>query len=189
MTARLQHRQGHPLRLFSVVVGLSLFLTLALLWPGLRLALGVRLPPDADLSNTTYGWRQLAAHVQQTRQAMALNGTRRVFIAGNGYQYCALMAFYLPDRPPTYDLFLHFRLTMYAAYVENLKAHLGEDCVFVNDGEADDADLRKIFTRVEWEKPLEIYRPGYSSVPVHSLHIARCYGYRLYTGLEWARGG
>jgi 4-amino-4-deoxy-L-arabinose transferase-like glycosyltransferase len=164
-------------------------LTAVILFPGLRLRLGVHLPPAADLSNTAYGWRQVAARVEQVRQEMAQGGHRKVFVAGNGYQYAALMAFYLPDHPETYDLFLHFRLTMYAAHVERLKQLLGQDAIFVNDGEADDADLRQIFTQVKWEPPLLIWRRPLYAQPVHSLHIARCYGYRRYVGLDWARGG
>jgi dolichol-phosphate mannosyltransferase len=192
---------AQPLLLVSIV-GLSLFLTLTLLIPQLRAALGIKLPPDQDVSNTAYGWRDLAAHVQQLRRQMEtandLNTEHRtpgtklhagVFIAGNGYQYAALMAFYLPDHPQTFDLFLHFRLTMYAATVEDLKQHLGEDCLFINAGEVDDPDLRAIFRQVEWLPPYEIWRRPLYDRPVTTIHIARCYGYRKYTGLDWARGG
>ena len=86
------------------------------------------------------GWNRLAAHVQDIRADMERGG-RKVFIAGNGYQYCALMAFYLPDHPPTYDMYLHYRLTMYAAHVERLKLHLGEDANFINDGRANNMAL------------------------------------------------
>jgi 4-amino-4-deoxy-L-arabinose transferase-like glycosyltransferase len=173
-----------------LVVSLSLFLTLALLIPQLRVALGVRLPPDQDVSNTAYGWRTLAAHVQELRREMEGTGGRhRVFIAGNGYQYTALMAFYLPDHPETYDLFLHFRLTMYAAYVERLQNHLGEDCLFINAGEVDDHDLREIFTAVQWQPPFDIWRRPLYNRPIARIHIAKCRGYRKYVGLRWAQGG
>ena len=178
------------LRTTGTIALLGIALTMLMISPGLRHTIGLRLPPAADVSNTAYGWRNLAAHVQQTRQEMETRaGGRKVFVAGNGYQYAALMAFYLPDRPRTYDLFLHYRLTMYAAYVEELKPHLGEDCVFINDGEADDRDLRIIFERVEWEPPFPIWRRPYYDKPVRYLHIARCYGYRRYVGLDWASGG
>jgi dolichol-phosphate mannosyltransferase len=177
-----------PSSLFPIL-GLSAFLTVALLAPGVRQALGIKLPPDQDVSNTAYGWRELAAHVQQMRVDMERADGRKVFVAGNGYQYTALMAFYLPDHPETHDLFLHFRLTMYAAYVEQLKNHLGEDCLFINAGEVDDHDLRQIFKRVEWQPPFDIWRRPLYAVPVSTIHIAKCYGYRRYVGLEWARGG
>lgn len=150
--------------------------------------LGVHLTPDKDVTNTAYGWRRLAGHVERMRREMQ-SGGRRVFVAGNGYQYAALMAFYLPDHPITYDLFLHFRLTMYAAYVADLKRHLGEDCIFINAGEADDSDLRSIFTRVEWQRPFAIWRHPLYAGPIAMIHIAKCYGYRRYVGLTWASGG
>ncbi|HZT44022.1 MAG TPA: glycosyltransferase family 39 protein [Chthonomonadaceae bacterium] len=163
-------------------------LTVLMAFPTLRAEVGLRLPPDADPSNTTTGWRQLAAHVQQLRQEMQRQG-HKVFLAGNGYQYCALLAFYLPDHPETHDLFLHFRLTMYAAHVDRLKALLGEDAIFVNDGQADDGDLRKIFTTVQWDPPFPIWRQPFYTEPIRTIYIARCYRYRRYTGLEWALGG
>jgi hypothetical protein len=174
--------------LTGLLVVTSGTLTLLMAFPTLRAEAGIRLSPDTDPSNTTTGWRQLAQHVQQVRQEMQRQG-RRVFLAGNGYQYCALLAFYLPDHPQTHDLFLHFRLTMYAAYVDTLKAHLGEDAIFVNDGQADDRDLRQIFTTVLWEPPFPIWRRPFYAEPIRTIYIARCYRYRRYTGLAWALGG
>src|SRR6185436_10984860 len=98
----------------------------------LRYRLGIRLPVLADHTNTMYGWRNIAGRVQKLRAEMEEEG-RKVFITSDGYQYTALMAFYLPDHPETFDLFLHGRLTMYAAHIERLKAHLSEDAIFVND--------------------------------------------------------
>lgn len=172
--------------LIGVTSGLITVLGLS---PTLRALAGIHLPPSADVTSTTYGWRQLAGQVQKMRREMDPDGRHPVFLAGNGYQYCALLAFYLPDHPPTYDLFLHNRLTMYAASVERLKAHLGEDAIFVDDVEANDADLRQIFTSVQWEPPLSIWRRPLYDQPVRVLHIARCLRYRRYTGLDWAQGG
>ncbi len=86
-------------------------------------------------------------------------------------------------------MFLHFRLTMYAAYVDRLKQRLGQDAIFINDGEVDDRDLREVFERVEWELPLPIWRRPLYNEPIRFLHIARCYNYRRYVGLDWAQGG
>ena len=175
--------------LVAVIGLLSLLPTLLLVSPSLRFALGLRLKPDADTSNTAYGWREVAGRVQQVREAMARDGHTRVFIAGNGYQYPALLAFYLPDHPETEDMFIHNRLTMYAANVENLQGKLGEDAIYVNDNQVEDADLRYEFTRVEWELPLVIYRRPYSVEPIRTVFIARCYGYRRYMGLRLHEGG
>lgn len=182
-------------RLVAVVGLLSLLPTILILSPMLRVMLGIRLPADTDISNTAYGWREIAARVQQVREKMQQEGSTHVFIAGNGYQYPALLAFYLPDHPETEDMFIHNRLTMYAAYVENLQNKVardgkpGQDAIYVNDNEVEDRYLREQFERVEWEPPLPIYRRPYSSEPIRTVHIARCYGYRRYMGLDLHEGG
>jgi hypothetical protein len=112
-----------------------------------------------------------------------------VFLFGSGYQYAAEMAFYLPDHPETFDMFLHYRLTMYAAHAARLKSHLGQNAIFVNDGEAEDRDLRQVFARVAWDRPYPIWRQPLYSQPIRHVHIARCYHFRRYVGLEWAEGG
>ncbi|MCW3099187.1 MAG: 4-amino-4-deoxy-L-arabinose transferase and related glycosyltransferase of family [Chthonomonadaceae bacterium] len=177
------------IRLIAVIGLLSLLPTVLLVSPPLRLLLGIHLKPDADISNTAYGWREVAGRVQQVREAMAREGHAHVFIAGNGYQYPALLAFYLPDHPETEDMFIHNRLTMYAAYVENLKGKNGYDAIYVNENQVEDMPLRYQFERVEWERPLPIYRRPYSSEPIRTVYIARCYGYRHYMGLDLHQGG
>ncbi len=87
------------------------------------------------------------------------------------------MGFYLPDHPLACDMFLHWRLTMYAAHVERLKPHLGDNAIFINDGESDASDLRQSFERVEWDPPFPIRRAG-NPEPIRFVHVVRCYGYR-----------
>ena len=124
----------------------------------------------------------------QVREEMARED-KPAFVATNSYQYSGLMAFYLPDHPKTFKLYLHTRLSMYAAHIEELKAHIGENAVYVNDNQVEDAYLREIFERVEWDTPMPIRRPTYSKEPIRTLQIARCYGFRRYVGLDWAEGG
>ena len=171
----------------SAVITTSALLTVLMLSPELRNAVGIRLRPGDDVTVQMYGWRNLAAHVQEARRDMERSG-QPVFVAGNGYQYCALMGFYLPDHPLASDMFLHWRLTMYAAHVERLKLHYGDNAIFINDGESDAGDLRQIFERVEWEPPFPIRRAG-NPEPIRYVHLVRCYGYRRYTGLNWSVGG
>ena len=175
-------------RWIFATVATSGLLTVLFLSPGLRYRLGLRLPPDADLSNTSAGWRETAARVAQVRREMGAGG-RAVFVAANDYQFASELAFYLPDHSETQDLFLHFRLTMHAAYIERLKNHLGEDAVFVNDNESEDKYLRQIFESVTWDRPCPIYRRPYYAEPIRTVHIARCRNFRRYVGLEWAEGG
>ncbi len=176
-------------RLLAAIGVLSLLPTVLLISAPLRLLLGIHLKPDADISNTAYGWRKVAERVQKVRSEMAAEGHSHVFIAGNGYQFPALLAFYLPDHPETNDMFIHNRLTMYAAYVENLQEKKGYDAIYVNENEVEDAPLRYEFERVEWEQPFPVYRRPYSTDPIRIVHIARCYGYRHPMGLLWHEGG
>jgi 4-amino-4-deoxy-L-arabinose transferase-like glycosyltransferase len=190
MAAEGAHASGRRVRCAAAAaVGLGLALTVALSEPQLLRAAGIKLKPEADLSNQLYGWQQTALRLQQVRNEMSEGGRRPVFIVGSGYQFCAEMAYWLPDRPRTYDMYLHYRLDMYAAYVEELTEKLGQDAVFINDTMAEDADLRKVFTEVSWDPPMPVYRRPYSSEPIRTVYIARCRGYRWYTGTSWHSGG
>ncbi len=173
--------------LSAAVSGLAI--TILMSWPPLLYKMGVRLKPDADLSNQLVGWQQTALRLNQVRNEMSENGKKPIFIVGSGYQYCAEMAYWLPDHPRTYDMYLHYRLDMYAAYVEELTEKLGQDAVFINETMAEDADLRKVFTEVTWDPPMPIYRKPFYSEPIRTIYIARCKGYRLYTGTAWHSGG
>ena len=173
----------------TCAAGTGLLITLLMANPPILYMLGVRFKPDADLSNQMVGWQQAAQRLNQVRNEMSNNGRKPVFIVGSGYQYCAEMAYWLPDHPRTYDMYLHYRLDMYAAYVEELTEKLGQDAVFINDTMAEDADLRKVFTEVTWDPPMPIYRKPYYSEPIRTVYIARCKGYRLYTGTAWHSGG
>ncbi len=174
--------------LTACIALLSLIPTVGIISPEFRTALGVHLKPDQDTSNTAYGWRDLAAKVQALRKQEEQAG-RPYFIAGNGYQFCALLAFYLPDHPATFDLYMHNRLDMYATDIEKLKSRLGEDAIFVDNSAANDPDLKKLFEEVHWEAPYDIWRKPLYNEPVNTIQIAICRKYRLYTGLEWAEGG
>ena len=196
LAARFGEFQGRTQEIFfgkrglllSSITVTSLLLTVLLVSPPLRYSLGIRLSLLADQSNTTHGWGETAGRVQQIRQEMEGEG-KPVFLCTNGYQYAALLGFYLPDHPEVYDMFLHFRLTMYAAHVERLKVHLGENALFINDNASEAPYLRQIFERVDWAEPLPIWRRPYYDFPIRTMHFARGYNYRRYTGLEWAEGG
>lgn len=177
-------------RTLGLLGALSAFVTVVILCPPLQGALGLAkiIPPDQNISNEAFGWRRLAAQVQAARVEMEQGG-HRVFIAGNGYQYAALLAFYLPDHPETHNLFLHFRLTMYAAHVERLKDHLGEDALYVNNNQVEDPYLRQLFEGVTWDAPRPVYRRPLYPQPIRTIWFARCTNFRRYVGLDWADGG
>jgi hypothetical protein len=175
-------------RIAAATTCASAFLTVVLITPALQDRMGIKIRPEDNPVNSTTGWKFTAARVEQVISEMAQGG-HKVFIMGSGYQYCGEMAFYLPGHPPTQDMFLHYRLTMYAAYIEQLKKRMGQDAVFVNETTAEAHDLSELFTEVRWDPPLPVYRPGDHTTPIRTVYIARCRGMRRYVGLSWARGG
>ncbi len=183
--------QDAPRKVLRTVVWATLtagFITSIIVIPAFRVKLGIKIASTEDLSNTAYGWREMAGYVQKVRDRMAQEG-KPVFVAANDYQYASSLAFYLPDRPETYDLFLHTRLSMFAAHIDRLKARLGENAVYVNDNNIEAKYLNQIFERVEWEEPIPIWRRYYSKEPIRYLYIARCYGYKRFVGIDWHEGG
>jgi len=166
---------------------LGVLLTLVAVLPGLGARMGIRLAPDRDQTNTVIGWRALAAHVDESSNSEP--HPKGLFIAGNGYQNCSELAFYMRGRPSTHDLFMHNRLDMYAADVERLRLHLGEDAIFVDDSNVNEADLKRLFEEVVWEPPYNVWRKPEYSVPIRTLYIAHCRRFKRYVGLEWAQGG
>ena len=163
-------------------------LTLLMLFPWLRLKLGIRQESDADISNRTYGARQMAKEVDAIRADMRTEG-RPVFVATNDYQTCALLAFYLPDHPRTYELFLGYRLNNYAVDIDELQQHLGENAVYVNEYKGEDEALRALFERAEWIGPFPVWRRPYFAQPIRTHYYARCYKFRQFIGIKRARGG
>jgi 4-amino-4-deoxy-L-arabinose transferase-like glycosyltransferase len=165
----------------------GLLLTLLALFPTMRAAASIHLRPEKDATNTAFGWRALMARVQQIRQEEGRS--RPPFLIGNVYQYCALMAFYLPDHPETFDLHMGSRLDMYTVYNDRLKSHLGEDAIFVGDDGAPREGLSELFDAVEWEPPLRIWRRPEYAEPIRTVYIARCRRFRKFIGLTRASGG
>jgi hypothetical protein len=166
----------------------SSLVTLLVLSPWLRYVIGVRLPPDSDVSNKAYGWRQMALQADQFRSEMRSRG-RPVFVAANNYQTCALLAFYLPDHPQTYELFLGYRLNNYAVNIDELRQRLGENALFVDEYKGEDAGLRALFERVEWTEAFPTWRRPFFSQPIRSHNFAKCYNFRRFIGLLRANGG
>ncbi|HLJ57971.1 MAG TPA: glycosyltransferase family 39 protein [Chthonomonadaceae bacterium] len=170
------------------VAGSSGALTGVLLAPPLRHALGVRQRAEDDIDNRTYGARQMAAEVASIRAGLQREG-RPVFIASNDYQTCALLSFYLPDHPRTYDLFLYTRINEFAVDADDLRRHVGENAVFVDTDMSQDEALREQFESVEWSGPFPVWRRPYFREPIRVHFYARCRGFKRYLGTTRAVGG
>ncbi len=170
----------------SLSVGLAVVLALIALFPRLLYGVGVKFPsPTQDRTNELYGWRTLAARVQRERAAMGGDP----FVFGINYRMPSEAAFYLPGRPQTYSLFLNYKASEYMFW-ENPGALKGRDAIFLNDTGTQDHfdDLRAVFTRVEPQPPLPIYRNPPYTTPIRTIQIVRCYGFKGYDVKKWQDG-
>ena len=175
----------------QVWVGLSaalaLFLTLAVaLFPPLLYAVGVKYPnATQDRTNELYGWRQMANRVTQEKKAMGGDP----FVFGINYRMPSEAAFYLPGRPQTYALFLHYKASEYLFW-EDPRALVGKNAIFLNDTDNQDHfdDLRAVFDRVEPQPPLLVTRNPPYTTPIRTIQIVRCYGFHGYNVKRWQDG-
>jgi hypothetical protein len=177
----------------SLGVGLAVVLALVALFPvivyGPFVALHRSMPgwlgQGVGRTNELYGWRTLAGRIQQERVAMGGDP----FVFGINYRMPSEAAFYLPDRPPTYALFLNYKASEYMFW-ENPDALRGRNAIFLNDTDNQDhfGDLRAVFARVEPQPPLFITRNPPYTTPIRTVQIVRCYGFKGYDVKKWQDG-
>jgi len=138
-------------------------------------------------TNEFYGWRQLADRVAQEQSAMGGDP----FVFGINYRMPSEVAFYLPGKPQTYSLFLSYRASEYMFW-ENPSALIGRNAVFIHDVDAIDPEqkraLQSVFTRVEAQPPLCVYRNPPYTKPIRTIQIVRCYGFKGYETKRWQDG-
>ncbi|MDR3710500.1 MAG: glycosyltransferase family 39 protein [Capsulimonadaceae bacterium] len=139
-----------------------------------------------DRSTEMQGWRELASRVD--RERAALGGPSKAFVFGINYRIPSQLAFYLPGHPVTYHLALHDRASNYMFW-ENPNSRIGQNAVFVNDGNDGDGvpECRAIFARVEVLPDIDIHRRPYAD-PIRTLQIYRCYGFKGYDRKRWQDG-
>lgn len=169
---------------------LSMLITSFALFPQPFYAMGAaalfKKHPESDRLNEFHGWRTMAARVQTERDAMGTNP----FIFGINYRMPSEAAFYLPDHPQTYSLFLHDRANEYMFW-ENQKDLIGRDAILIHDAPTTDHidDARAVFESVEVMPPLKITRPEvYGSAPVRTIQIYRCHNFKGYDVKLWQKG-
>ena len=180
-------RSGFVGRLLVSLSGLmAVIIAVAALFPNLLYAVGVHFPrPTQDRTNELYGWRTMAARITQERAVMG--GVPFVF--GLNYRMPSEAAFYLPGQPQTYSLFLNYKASEYMFW-EDANALKGRNGIFLNDTDNQDHfnDLRAVFTRVEPQPPLLVYRNPPYRAPVRTVQIVRCYGFKGYDSKRWQDG-
>lgn len=170
----------------SLSVTVALILAVVPLFPNLLYGAGIKFPnPRQDRTNELYGWRELATRITQERAAMGGDP----FIFGINYRIPSEAAFYLSRQPQTYALFLNYKASEYMFW-ENPDALKGRNAIFLNDTDNQDHfdDLRAVFTRVEPQPPLLIYRNPPYTTPIRTIQIVRCYGFKGYDVKRWQDG-
>jgi hypothetical protein len=126
----------------------------------------------------------MAERVEQEKNAMGGNP----FIFGINYRMPSELAFYLPGHPQTYCLMLDDRGNQYEFW-ENANLLVGRNALMINDDKSPDhlEDARQVFSRVEVEPSLSIYRAGIAQ-PIRYIQIFRCYGFKGYSREKWQNG-
>ncbi len=177
----------------AINIGLAALISLAVYYPApvystvlpIIAALHIKADPTQDRLNELYGWRQMAARVQQERAAMGGDP----FVFGVNYRMPSEAAFYLPGRPRTYSLFLHDRANEYLFWEDPARLQ-GRDAVFINDSPGPDHfnALRAVFRRVVPQPPLDVIRDPPYKTPIRVIQVVRCYGFKGYDRRHWQRG-
>lgn len=167
---------------------LAAVLAVAALFPTLFYAAGIKFSdPAKDRTNELYGWRTLAERITQERAAMGGDP----FVFGINYRMPSEAAFYLPGKPQTYALFLNYKASEYMFW-ENLDTLKGRNAVFIHDVDAVEPEqqqaLRAVFTRIEPQPPLRVYRQPPYAAPIRTIQIVRCYGFKGYEVKRWQDG-
>jgi undecaprenyl-diphosphatase len=135
--------------------------------PGL---LGV--PPRLDPTVRLVGWRELGAAVGAAWRAMP--SPQRTFLAADRYQVASELAFYVPGRPPAYNVNLGRRLNQYDFW-EGPESRVGWDAIYVREGVGGlDERVAGAFDRVEGPLLVEVRRHGRT---LHTFALYRGVGF------------
>jgi hypothetical protein len=168
-------------------VVVAALLSMVSLYPSLVYSVGLKYKhPSKDRFMELYGWKTLGNRVQQERFAMGTDP----FIFGINYRMPSEAAFYLPDQPQTYSLFLNDRANEYMFWEDPTKL-VGRDAICIHDTDGPDHldDLRQVFRRVEVQKPLLVYKnPPYPNKPIRTIQVYRCYHFNGYDVKKWQDG-
>ena len=159
--------------------GLSAVLVSVLLFPQVVPLLGIRASADlAQKANETYGWPELMRQIQTARQRLEAEG-KPVFVAGINYRVPSLLAFYLPDKPETVELFFATRRDDY--FYRKERRLLGQNALLCLDNDKPEAIAlaRRYFARVTEEDTAFVSRPGFSG-PVKQWKLYFCHDFKGY---------
>ena len=155
-------------RLLAAAAGLALLASAVGHAPAV---LGI--PPRLDPTARLQGWQELGAAVGAVWRQMPV--PERTFLVSDRYQITSELAFYVPERPPAYNVNLGRRLNQYDFW-EGPESRLGWDAIFVREGVGElDERLAGAFDRTEGPSVVEVRRGGRV---VRAFALYRGYGFR-----------
>ncbi len=140
--------------------------------------------------NEPYGWNEIADRVQAVRARVQRETGRDPFIAATNYRLNSVLAFYLPDQPQTYGLYLNSRRDQYVVWTDPARL-VGRDAILVfdNDEAAQNAIplARRYFATVAEEPPIALTRPGFKG-PIKTWYVYVCRDFKGYDPTVHATG-
>jgi len=162
----------------------SIFVSAIILYPEIAVKyLGIRVSPENDRTNEVHGWDALGQRISE----LLSEHTEPLFISGPDYQLTAIIRFYTKGHPKSY-CFVHTdrRHNQYDIWGgwDELK---GKDGLFINYEKVDHYLMKALegaFESVQLIEELEIYRKGYSDIPIRKIKIFYC---KNFLGLEKTR--
>lgn len=131
------------------------------------------LRPRLDPTTRLRGWRELGAAVGELRRTMP--APERTFLVAERYQVTSELAFYVPGRPPAYNVNLGRRLNQYDFW-DGPGSRVGWDALYVREGTGDlDPRVHQAFQRVDRPSVVEI---RYRGRVLRTFSVYRAYGFR-----------
>jgi 4-amino-4-deoxy-L-arabinose transferase-like glycosyltransferase len=153
-------------------ISLILFFVLFHLWPLAGMI------PVSGSADTTTGWRELAAHLDQIRRSQ--KGKEAPFVFAWGHKTASELQFYLKDRPETFAQNVLGKKALAYDYWFDPKPLVGKDALFVwsdfeHFPEEKSGLLERHFQGVDGLEPFRVYRGKHL---LRTFRIYRCYGYK-----------
>jgi undecaprenyl-diphosphatase len=168
-------------RLWWFGLGLAFMISLLVLVQLLYPVLPLRAELDRVASETR-GWDVLGKRVDKELQGMP--HPEKTFVFGLRYQFASELAFYMQGQPQTVSINRWSRPNVYDFWFQD-EMLLGQDAVGIFEHEPVITVLPEIFERVDpvVEVSLKRTSPWFGEEELHTLYLARCYGFK--GGLAW----
>jgi 4-amino-4-deoxy-L-arabinose transferase-like glycosyltransferase len=166
----------------------GIVMTLIAFVPQLLPALGLRVTAEfAQKPLEPYGWKEIAARVQEERESLTREG-KPVFMAGTNYRVNSILGFYLPDHPEMVPLYLGKRRDQFSFW-SRPQDHIGENAILVfSESDEKAAELaRQIFGNVEERPAATVFVPGFAG-KAKDWRIYRCRDFKGYDVDRFAEG-